>query len=77
MRFELYRTRRERRSDDAPAGGDAYREVALGAPLRGSLASTSVELADGGCLRDFRLVFRDGRTLIYPPSTSAATAACV
>ncbi|WP_407351200.1 hypothetical protein [Luteimonas sp. R10] len=50
----------------APAGSDAYREVALGAPLRGGLGSTTVALPSGGCLRDFRLVFRDGRTLIYP-----------
>jgi hypothetical protein len=50
----------------APAGSDAFREVELGVPLRGGLTSTTVDVADGDCLRDFRLVYRDGRTLIYP-----------
>jgi hypothetical protein len=40
--------------------------IDLGEPLRGGLTATTVDIADGGCLRDFRLVFRDGRTLIYP-----------
>ena len=50
----------------APAGSDAFREIELGAPLRGGLTSATVDVAAGDCLRDFRLVFRDGRTLIYP-----------
>jgi len=50
----------------APAGSDAFRDIDLGAPLRGGLTSTTVELADGDCLRDFRLTFRNGRTLVYP-----------
>jgi hypothetical protein len=50
----------------APAGSGAFREIDLGGPLRGGLTSTTVDLADGGCLRDFRLVFRDGRRLLYP-----------
>ena len=50
----------------APAGSGAFREVALDAPLRGGLTSTTVDLADGGCLRDLRVAFRDGRTLVYP-----------
>ncbi len=50
----------------APAGSGTFREVALDAPLRGGLTSTTVDLADGGCLRDLRVVFRDGRTLVYP-----------
>lgn len=50
----------------APAGSDAFREIDLGGPLRGGLTTTTVDIADGGCLRDFRLSFGDGRTLIYP-----------
>ena len=50
----------------APAGSDAFHEIELGGPLRGGLTSTTVDIAAGDCLRDFRLVFRDGRTLIYP-----------
>ena len=50
----------------APAGGGDFREVALDAPLRGGLTSTTVDLAEGGCLRDLRVAFRDGRTLLYP-----------
>jgi len=50
----------------APAGSGAFREVALDAPLRGGLTSTTVDLAEGGCLRDLRVAFRNGRTLVYP-----------
>ena len=50
----------------APAGSGAFREVALDAPLRGGLTSTTLDLAEGGCLRDLRVAFRDGRTLVYP-----------
>jgi hypothetical protein len=50
----------------APAGSDAFHEVDLGGPLRGGFTSITVNIDDGGCLRDFRLVFRDGRTAIYP-----------
>lgn len=49
----------------APAGSDAYREMPLGAPLRGGGDSTTVELAAESCLHDLRFVFRNGRTLIY------------
>jgi hypothetical protein len=50
----------------APAGGDAFSAIALGAPLRGGVTSTTVELPHGDCLRDFRMMFADGRTLLYP-----------
>lgn len=50
----------------APAGSGAFREVDLGGPLRGGLTSTTVDIAEGGCRRDFRVVFRDGRRLLYP-----------
>jgi len=49
----------------APAGSDAFREIDLGAPLRGGLTSTTVQIAGDDCLRDFRVVFRDHRTLVY------------
>jgi hypothetical protein len=51
----------------APAGSADFREVSLGdRPLRGGGNSVTVALdqADGGCLRDLRLVFADGRVLV-------------
>jgi hypothetical protein len=50
----------------APAGGNAYREIDLGTPLRGGVTSTTVEMPEGDCVRDLRLVFADGRILVYP-----------
>ncbi len=50
----------------APAGGDGFRELAFDAPLRGGVTATTVQLPDGDCLRDFRVAFSDGRTLLYP-----------
>lgn len=50
----------------APAGDRAFHEIALGAPLRGGVTSTTVEVPEGDCVRDFRLTFADGRTLVYP-----------
>lgn len=49
----------------APAGSDAFRDIEFGAPLRGGLTSTTVQIPDNGCRHDFRVVFRDGRTLVY------------
>lgn len=50
----------------SPAGQDVYQDVVIDAPLRGGVTSTTVGLPDGGCLRDLRIAFGDGRTLIYP-----------
>jgi hypothetical protein len=50
----------------APAGESAFHEIDLGVPLRGGVTSTTVEIPEGDCVRDFRLVFADGRTLVYP-----------
>jgi len=50
----------------APAGENAFHEIDLGAPLRGGVTSATVEIPEGDCARDFRLVFADGRTLVYP-----------
>jgi hypothetical protein len=50
----------------APAGGDAFHQIDFGPPLRGGVTPTTVEIPEGDCMRDFRLVFSDGRTLVYP-----------
>jgi len=50
----------------APAGESAFHKINLGAPLRGGVTSATVEIPEGDCARDFRLVFADGRTLVYP-----------
>lgn len=51
---------------EAPAGSGAFREVALSARAvqgGGDSATVAFHKADGGCLRDLRLVFADGRVL--------------
>jgi hypothetical protein len=51
----------------APAGGASFRDIALGdRPLRGGGDSVTIALdqADGGCLRDLRIRFADGRVLV-------------
>jgi hypothetical protein len=50
----------------SPTGDNAFREFELGEPLRGGTTSITLEIPAGDCLRDFRFVFRDGRTLFYP-----------
>jgi hypothetical protein len=45
----------------APSGENAYRSIPLGTALRGGLTSTTVDVPEGGCLRDIRLTFRGGR----------------
>lgn len=50
----------------APAGTDEFRDIALGEPLQGGLNSITVDVSDGGCLRDVRVTFRDGHVLLYP-----------
>lgn len=47
------------------AGGDAFREIDLGAPLRGGGGSSTIEVPGEGCRYDFRFDFRDGRSLVY------------
>ena len=49
----------------APAGSGAFRDIDIGGRLRGGLTSTTVQIADEGCLQDFRVGFRDGRALVY------------
>ena len=50
----------------ARAGDAAFDDIDLGKPLRGGVTSTTVEIPAGDCVRDFRLVFADGRVLVYP-----------
>lgn len=50
----------------APAGSDDYARIDLGPPLRGGVTPATVEMPDGDCLRDVRVGFADGRTLLYP-----------
>lgn len=50
----------------APAGRDAFRDIALGQPLQGGLNSMTFDVPAGGCLRDLRVTFRGGRTRIFP-----------
>jgi hypothetical protein len=49
----------------APAGSSAFQEHPLGSPLPGGGGSTTIEIADEGCLYDMRFKFGNGRTLIY------------
>ena len=49
----------------ATAGSDVFREMPLGAALRGGGDSTTLELVADSCVHDLRFVFRSGRTLIY------------
>lgn len=50
----------------APAGSETFHDIALGEPLQGGLTSITIDVPDGGCLRDIRVTFRNGRTLLYP-----------
>lgn len=50
----------------ADAHSDAFEDVALGESLPGGLASATVRLPAGACVRDVRVTFRDGRTQVFP-----------
>lgn len=50
----------------APARSDAFRNITLGQPLQGGLASITVDVPAGGCLRDLRITFHGGRTQLFP-----------
>jgi len=49
----------------APAGTDAWQDKPLGKPLQGGGDAATVEVAGQACLYDVRLLFRNGRALIY------------
>lgn len=50
----------------ADAGGSDFHDVALGEPLRGGVTAITIDLPHGGCVRDLRVTFNDGRRLLYP-----------
>ena len=50
----------------APAGSGAFQAVDIGGTLRGGVTSITLDVPAGGCLRDIRVGFHDGRTLLYP-----------
>jgi hypothetical protein len=50
----------------APAGTGTFQEIAIGDALRGGHTSITLDMPEGGCVRDLRVAFRDGRKLLYP-----------
>ncbi|HEY1589808.1 MAG TPA: hypothetical protein VGG00_08740 [Rhodanobacter sp.] len=50
----------------APAGHDAFQDIALGQPLQGGLTSMTFDVPAGGCLRDLRVVFHSGHAQLVP-----------
>lgn len=50
----------------AAAGSEAFHDIALAEPLQGGLNSVTIDVPDGGCLRDLRVTFHDGQVLLYP-----------
>jgi hypothetical protein len=49
----------------APAGDGTFVPIAIAAPLRGGFTAATVEVSGAHCVQDFRIGFRDGRTLLY------------
>ena len=49
----------------AEPGSDAFRDLPLGAPVRGGGDSTTLQLAGDACRYDLRFTFRNGRSMIY------------
>ncbi|MDO1527878.1 hypothetical protein QMK61_03450 [Fulvimonas sp. R45] len=50
----------------AAAGTGDYRAIALGHPLQGGLDAITFDVPAGGCLRDLRVTFANGRVLDVP-----------
>lgn len=50
----------------APERSNSFQALALPVPLQGGLASITVALPQGGCLRDIRVTFLDGHAWFYP-----------
>ncbi len=50
----------------APAGSDTFEAVDIGKPLRGGVTGMTLNVPPGGCQRDLRVHFSDGRRLLYP-----------
>ncbi|WP_424681251.1 hypothetical protein [Frateuria sp. YIM B11624] len=51
----------------APAGSNAFTNVDLGRPLQGGFSEATFEVPAGGCRRDLRITFRNGRTTRLGP----------
>jgi hypothetical protein len=49
----------------APADGDAFHDIALSQSLQGGLSSMTFDVPTGGCLRDLRVTFRNGRAQLF------------
>lgn len=43
-----------------------FHDMNLAAPLQGGLTSITLDVPGDGCMRDVRVTFRNGRTLVYP-----------
>jgi hypothetical protein len=50
----------------AAPGSDAFRDIALGAPLQGGGDAATFRLAGDACRYDLRFTFRNGRSMLYP-----------
>ncbi|HST44706.1 MAG TPA: hypothetical protein VLK29_05715, partial [Luteimonas sp.] len=50
----------------ATEGTRSFAPLVFDAPLGGGIQATTLEVPGPGCLRVFRIGFRDGRTLHYP-----------
>lgn len=50
----------------APAGSEAFGDVAIGPPLRGGVNDLTFDVPPGACRRDLRVRLRAGRVLRYP-----------
>lgn len=50
----------------APPQDPVFHDMKLETPLQGGLTSITVDVPGGGCLRDVRVTFRNGRALVYP-----------
>jgi len=50
----------------APADDDGFHDIPLGQPLQGGLTAMTIDVPAGGCLRDLRVTFRDGRNRLFP-----------
>ena len=49
----------------AEPGSDAFRDLPLGAPVRGGGDATTLRLSGDSCRYDLRFTFRNGRSMIY------------
>ena len=50
----------------APTNSDAFQDIALDQPLPGGLNSVTFDVPPGGCLRDLRVTFHNGRIQRFP-----------